>query len=131
LVDRGGFRWLLKYCRPSISDKDIPNCNKLHAEILAHVHIAKDKICQNLKRVPSKVSFTFDAWTSDSGDPYLSVTAHYIDAPAESPNAWVMKCEQLAFQEIQGRHTGQNMADILNHILGDYQLHGKVSFLIF
>ena len=78
--------------------------------------------------VPSKVSFTFDAWTSASGDPYLSLTAHYIHAPADCPNTWELKSEQLLFQEIQGRHTGTNMADILGKALDRYNLHSKVCF---
>lgn len=30
--------------------------------------------------------------------------------PADHPNRWELKSEQLLFQEIQGRHTGKNMA---------------------
>jgi hypothetical protein len=133
LVERGSFRRLLKYCRPSLSEKDIPNRNKLRAEILRRVDVAKGRMRDNLKKLPSKVSFTFDAWTSSPGDPYLSVTAHYIDAPADSPNVWTLKSEQLVFGEIKGRHTGQNMANILGHMLDHYELHGKVrvsSFLV-
>ncbi len=129
MVERGSFRRLLKYCRPTLLEKDIPNRNKLRAEILRRVDIAKGRICDNLKKLPCKVSFTFDAWTSNSGDPYISVTAHYIDAPANSPNVWTLKNEQLVFKEIRGRHTGKNMADVLNHTLDHYKLHGKVRFL--
>jgi len=76
--------------------------------------------------VPSKISFTFDAWTSAPGDPYLSLTAHYIHAPVDHPNVWVLKSEQLLFQEIKGRHTGKNMAEILGNALDRYKLNGKV-----
>lgn len=61
----------------------------------------------------SKISFTFDAWTSEPGDPYLSITAHYIDTPPECPMDWELRTDQLAFKSIEGRHTGQNMANIL------------------
>ena len=79
--------------------------------------------------LPCKISFTFDAWTSEPGDPYLSITGHYIDAPADRPNDWELKSEQLAFQEIEGRHTGKNIAQILSRTVDRYGIHGKVSEL--
>jgi hypothetical protein len=79
-----------------------------------------------MNTVPSKISFTFNVWTSATGDPYLSLTAHYIHVPAGHPNTWELKSEQLLFQEIQGRHTGKNMADILGNMLNRYKLHSKV-----
>ncbi|KAM6491680.1 hypothetical protein JOM56_012833, partial [Amanita muscaria] len=62
----------------SISEKDIPHRNTLREEILRRAHLAEEKICEKLKVLPCKVSFTFDAWTSQPGDPYLSITGHYI-----------------------------------------------------
>lgn len=128
LIESDSFRRLLKFCRPSLSDKDIPSRNTLRAEVLRRVHIAQGRMRENMKRVPSKISFTFDTWTSGPGDPYISVTAHYIDTPADQPHAWRLKCEQLAFEEIKGRHTGENLADILARTLDDYRLHGKIGW---
>lgn len=125
-MDRGSFRRLLKFCRPSLLERDIPHRHALRAEILQRAEIAECRVRENLKRVPSKISFTFDAWTSAPGDPYLSLTSHFIDAPADHPNAWELKSDQLIFQEIQGRHTGKNMADILSRALDRYDLCGKV-----
>ena len=55
-----------------------------------------------LKDLPCKVSLTFNAWTLDPGDPYLSTTGHYINFPSENPDNWELKTEQLAFKEIHG-----------------------------
>jgi hypothetical protein len=125
-VDRGSFCKLLKYCQLSLSEQDIPHQHVLCAEILRHAEIAEERVCKNLKNVLSKISFTFDTWTSAPGDPYLSLTAHFISAPADRPDAWELKTNQLIFQEIQGRHTGKNMADILSRALDRYNLRGKV-----
>ena len=130
MIERGSFCRLLMFCRPSLSDKDIPHRHSLRAEILQRAEIAEWKVRENMKKVTSKISFTFDAWTSASGDPYISLTAHYIDAPAECPSAWELKSEQLIFQEIQGRHTGKNMGEILSHAMDRYELRGKVRFPI-
>jgi hypothetical protein len=81
-----------------------------------------------MEKISSKISFTFDAWTSAPGDPYLSLTAHYIDAPVDFPDVWELKSEQLIFQEIHRRHTGKNMADLLGRALDRYGLHSKVGW---
>ena len=125
-MDRSSFRQLLKFCQPSLQEGDIPHRHTLHAEIVWHAAIAEGTVCENLKRIPSKISFTFDAWTSAPGDPYLSLTAHFIDAPTDSPTAWELKSDQLIFQEIEGRYMGKNMSNILGHALDRYGLHGKV-----
>jgi hypothetical protein len=127
LIDRGSFHRLIKYCQPSISDSDIPHRTTLCADILRRALIAEEKVQAKLKSLPCKVSFTFDAWTSQPGDPYLSITGHYIDAPAGHPKDWELKTEQLSFEEIKGRHTGKNMAAVLRHTIDQYQIHGKVS----
>lgn len=130
-MDRGSFRQLLKFCRPSLQEADIPHRHTLRAEIVWRAEIAEGTVRGNLKRIPSKISFTFDAWTSAPGDPYLSLTAHFIDAPADSPTAWELKSDQLIFQEIEGRHTGKNMSDILSRALDKYGLRGKVQLSCF
>jgi hypothetical protein len=62
----------------------------------------------------------------------LSITGHYIDAPVDRPDDWKLKTEQLAFEEIEGRHTGKNVALILTRTANRYKLNGKVrSFLIY
>lgn len=69
---------------------------------------------------------TFDAWTSEPGDPFLSVTGHYIDAPPDKPHEWVLKTDQLAFSPIEGNHSGSNMANILMRTVDRYGIRDKV-----
>lgn len=76
------------------------------------------------------MSFTFDAWTSKPGDPYISVTAHYITAPTDKPNDWELRMEQLVFKCIEERHTRKNMAHILADTLNRYKVRKKVSAII-
>jgi hypothetical protein len=128
LVESSKFRSLLKFCHPSLSDKDIPHHRLIRDEITRCAQVAEEHVRENMGKVPSKISFTFDAWTSAPGDPYFSLTAHYIDAPADCPSAWILRSEQLVFQEIKGRHTGKIMADILSRALERYGLCGKVGW---
>lgn len=69
---------------------------------------------------------TFDSWTSLTGDPFLSVTAHYIDSPADNPHLWELKSEQLAFKPIEGNHSGANIGRILIEVIDNYGIRKKV-----
>ena len=74
-----------------------------------------------------KDSFTLDVWTSEPGDPYISLTAHYIGTHVYYPNMWELRSKQL-FQEIQGRHTGKN-SEIFRAV-DRYELRGGMIFLL-
>jgi hypothetical protein len=79
------FQELLYYLHPSLTEKDIPHHTKIQKEILKCAATAEDWVHDWLAVIPSKISFTFDSWTSGAGNPYLSVTGHYIFAPADRP----------------------------------------------
>ena len=126
LVDKGAFRRLLMFTRPSLLEKDIPHRTKIHEEILLRARCAEVRVCKALANVKGKVSFTFDTWTSDAQDPYLSVTGHYITAPADRPQEWELKSEQLAFTHFEGNHSGANMAKVIIRTVDRYDLRTKV-----
>jgi len=44
LVDKQPFRCLLTYLRPGISEKDIPHCNKLRAEIFLRAKEVENRL---------------------------------------------------------------------------------------
>ena len=48
LVECGTFRRLLQYCRPSLLDKDIPNCRLVWSEIINRAKQAKMKLREKL-----------------------------------------------------------------------------------
>jgi hypothetical protein len=69
------------------------------------------------------VSFTFDAWTSQVGDPYLSITGHFING---AHDGWKLHSEQLAFTPLPGRHSGANIGNAIMCTVDCYGLRGKV-----
>jgi len=69
------------------------------------------------------VSFTFDAWTSQVGDPYLSITGHFIHGVGAS---WKLHSEQLAFTPLPGRHSGANIGNVIIQVIDRYGLREKV-----
>jgi hypothetical protein len=81
-----------------------------------------------LKHIDSKISMTFDLWTSLPGHPFLSLSAHYIDSPADKPQEWELKSEQLAFMPIHGNHSGTNISQILIENIDKYGIHTKLGW---
>ena len=60
------------------------------------------------------VAFTTDMWTSIAQESYITVTGHYID------NLWELNVKNLATRKVDNRHTGQNIAQHINDITGEY-----------
>ncbi|KAF7372005.1 Zinc finger BED domain-containing protein RICESLEEPER 2 [Mycena venus] len=128
LVDKGPFRRLMHYMRPSLQKKDLLHRTKMMSEVLERTKKVEARLREKIKNIPGQVSFTFDTWTSDTGDPYLSVTGHYIDSPADKPSEWSLKCDQLSFTPIEGNHSGQNLFKILVRIVDWYDLREKIGW---
>lgn len=72
---------------------------------------------------------TFDSWTSIIGEPFFSVTGHYIWNPPDKPLQWELKREQLDFSRVDGNHSGQNIGRVLVETIDRYNIHNKVRCL--
>ncbi|KIM78165.1 hypothetical protein PILCRDRAFT_11388 [Piloderma croceum F 1598] len=90
LVDHGSFCRLLTYTRPSLSEADIPHCTM-----------------EELENIPGQVSFTFNTLTSKTGDPFLSITGHYITASPDIRRGDTYNIDQLDV----GLEDCENIAD--------------------
>ncbi|KAF5313763.1 hypothetical protein D9619_013714 [Psilocybe cf. subviscida] len=129
IVEKTSFRALLKYQKPSMKDSDIPHRTKLREEVIHKTEVVMHKLMEHFKLCPSKISITLDAWSSDSYDPYLAITAHYIDAPLDQPCEWTLKKQVIGFEELKGRHNGENMAALTNDVLEQYKIRDKLGWL--
>lgn len=123
LVDKGPFRRLLQYLHPSLGAKDIPHRTKMRKEILKRTAEVEERLrpltASIFQDIPGQISFTLDTWTSKTGEPYLGVTGHYIDASEDKPHEWSLKCEQLAYTSIEGNHSGENLSkNLVRTVIG-------------
>lgn len=129
--------------RPGLSDNDIPHRKKVRNEILQRAKLVESCIKEQLQvsevpsiayflnahsvqRIEGCVSFTFDTWTSEAQDPYLSVTGHYIST--SHAQKWELHMEQLAFTPVEGSHSGANIAKIITRVIDRYDIRNKVKF---
>ena len=96
--------------RKWLTDTGIPN---LYGEIKAAIQ--KDLSAADW------VSFTSDIWTTEhTSTSFISLTAHWIMPDFERKTA------VLHVKEFSDSHTGINIAECLNRMLGDWGLRKKV-----
>ena len=77
---------------------------------------AKPQIKQILFTAKSKITLSFDCWTSDAGMPLLGICAHFIDY-----NYHIKQC-LLSLQFIEGRYTTEKQAILLKNTIFEYQI---------
>ena len=82
----------------------------------------KEVIRQQLQGSQSCIHLSLDSWTSGNHLPILGVIGHTLVAGQ-------LQEYVLALQEIQGRHTGENLAPIVLTILQDYSITHKLGYI--
>lgn len=81
--------------------------------------------------LPGKISITFDTWTSRAFDPYIAITAHYINSSTNSQSLWVLKKDLIGFFPVIGSHSGENLACYIIECVEWFGLEKKVRKKIF
>lgn len=84
----------------------------------------KARLRDELRHSRSKISISFDAWTSPSCLAIIGAVAHYIDKTGRRREAL------LGLRELEGEHSGENMADALLKLIHDYKIRGRVGFFM-
>ncbi|CAG8457507.1 600_t:CDS:2 [Acaulospora morrowiae] len=83
-----------------------------------------EKQCDILKtyfnNLSSKVALTTDIWTACTNQAYMSITLHWID------DNWQMHRILLDLIPLHERHTGTNLANIIDTIISDFNLGKKI-----
>ena len=80
----------------------------------------KTKIHSMLKNLSSRVSFTFDMWTSDQNVGYIVLNAHFIN------DDFVLRKKILNFKRISCPHTSYMINDEIAKCLVEWELDEKV-----
>ena len=73
-----------------------------------------------------KISYTADAWSSATLQPYFAITAHW--AYRDTDGSIKIKARLIAFHRIFGRHTGKKMAQLCIDLLDRAGTTSNVSF---
>jgi hypothetical protein len=57
-----------------------------------------------------------DGWSSLAHDLYLGVTVHWVHSTPASPTKWSLHSLLLVFWEVNGNHSGENLAKLMIEI---------------
>ncbi|OBS15352.1 hypothetical protein FPOA_28533 [Fusarium poae] len=116
-------REVLEYLSPSvgiqrahISDKSV--------RAIAFREYEKNKglVAKTLQESPGQVHLAFDGWTSTNGLSLYGVSAVYRDRQAQ-PHKIV-----LGLPEMDGRHTGKNIAAAVLEVISSYDIEKKIGY---
>lgn len=64
----------------------MPSTKTLKTKILAKSSKIKSEMIEILFKTNSKISLTSDIWTSNCGEPYICITAHFVNQKYELKN---------------------------------------------
>jgi hypothetical protein len=84
----------------------------------------KEALRKDLGEAHSRISISFDAWTAPSGKAILGAVAHFVNKAGKRRSA------VLALRQLQGAHTGENLAGVLLQIFSEYDIQKKIGFFI-
>lgn len=84
----------------------------------------KEKLRQELQAARNNISISFDLWTSPNYQATLGCVAHFVNRSGKRRTA------VLALRELVCEHLGENMADVLLHIFGDYGISGRIGYFM-
>ena len=98
----------------------VPDRHQIKDMVIQEFDQRRLNIVYDLQKIPGKVSFTADMWTSTlSSEAYLGLTIHYID------ESWELRRFLLDIIPFKTRHTGINMASAISDVLSEFNLVGK------
>ncbi|CAG8756358.1 5502_t:CDS:2, partial [Rhizophagus irregularis] len=118
VVDNLHFKKFITSLNPRFQ---IPSRQTLRKKIGEKYGQYKKDIIKLFQENDSKISFTSDMWTSDTGAPYMVLTAHWID------DKWDLKHTVIAFQRFPHPNTGEQIKEATLKIFQEFSITTKAS----
>ncbi|KAM4063996.1 pol-like protein [Hirsutella rhossiliensis] len=82
--------------------------------------VKKRAVSSQLEKAVTKISFSFDMWTSPNRYAFLGLHAHYLDA------SYQVQSRLLALRRVWGSHSGDNQASTIYNIFGEYGIRDRI-----
>jgi RimJ/RimL family protein N-acetyltransferase len=118
------FRALLCYLNPEIDNWLPHSIPTIRTWTLRTFEAQKHRIKREVQSALSRVHFTVDLWTSPNALAILGMIAHYTSESGQ------LEHSVLALRELDGKHTGQNIASSIMQIINDYGVASKVGYFM-
>lgn len=105
-IESKQFRDVIRYLHPLLEDSlYFEGRTGLRDHIVQDYSTRRTTLAAALASNNTKISFSFDCWSSDDMKPYMAITFHYFDLN------WNIKSGFYEFVNLPGSHTGQRLAE--------------------
>ncbi|KAL6405977.1 HAT domain-containing protein [Ilyonectria robusta] len=123
-IENGYFRDLLFYLFPPLADLLPKAASTIRQWVMNMFEVRKERLWQDMLDSRSSISLSFDLWTSPNYLAVLGVAAHFID------KSGLRRTAVLALREVEGEHSGENIADVLLQVIKDYKITDRVGYFM-
>lgn len=118
-VENAYFRELIGFLSPKVVTKYMPKAaNTIRSWIKEAFQSRKAALRNDLQRARSKISVSFDGWTSPNHRGFIGVVAMFIDTNGQR------RITVLGVRRLEGEHTGENIGEAVIKVLEDYGIYG-------
>lgn len=118
------FRELLSYLNSKLPSFLPRASNTIRRWVIESFTSKKSLLKAELASSVSRITLSFDLWTSPNGLAILGVVGHFINHDGKRRQVL------LGLREVIGEHSGENMAAILLAIIREYDLQSKIGFFM-
>jgi hypothetical protein len=113
------FRELLFFLNPALLSH-LPRAAKtIRSWVMGAFRSKKQQLKEDLQQARSRISISFDLWTSPNSYAILGVVAMWIDADGRRQST------VLGLRRLYGEHTGENIGSAILELLGEYDVGGE------
>ncbi|KAJ8514911.1 hypothetical protein ONZ45_g7593 [Pleurotus djamor] len=119
-VEKPEFQTMLQYVHHSHSPLSIPGRTTVKKRTMDLEKDVVKSTAKMFKKLRGKVAISLDAWTSSNHYAFLAIVAHYVT------NEGKLEERLIDFRELDGEHSGENMAEAVWETLTVYGILRKV-----
>ena len=102
----------------------LPTRNTMRKWVMEEYEAQKKILKDELRKTRSKVHISFDLWTSPNYYALIAVVGHYIDCDGRR------RVRLLGIKNIEGEHSGDNIAGAVLEVIKDYGIGDRVGFFM-
>jgi hypothetical protein len=124
LVESTEFRAFLIYLNQEVENTLAKSHTDVQKWVIRQYEALKDIVKTSLHKALSKIHLCIDLWTSPNSLAILGIVARYIDEAGE------LKSTVLAMKEVDGEHTGENLAKYVLEAIYEYDLAKKLGYFV-
>jgi hypothetical protein len=115
----------MEYANSAIIESgSLPTHNTMREWIVRTFNCHKGVVTELLSRSLSRINVSFDVWTSRKFTSLLGLTVHFLDDEGK------FRTFLLGLPQIEGRHSGENLADRVSEIIHEYGFDGRVGYFV-